>query len=327
MGPQVIAGQPAVQLLHEVVRSPSLPSAMIGRVQQAYSTTSSFFSSGSDINKKCNKKKCLEACDATSSWSCHVADAHSEHQVILYRMGTMRSAHLKGEVITLNPRPDVQLDGIHFRYENQGQVSQKHIIYFLPNGALFKDLLNHLHTLAERSHANLTCYNYRGTGSSSGTLLDENDLLNDGRAIVNSVLQNAATSRELVFHGYSMGGGVATQLAAEYSRDLNIHLVNERSYTSLPNVATNLVLIAGRVAGWILSLCSWRLDSDTNLQNFLGRLTVISANNDGMMRGTASFAGICQNRANTTHIQINGDHCSQWGEAQYDAYVHALANR
>ena len=210
MGSLQIGAAPAVLLQHNIGNSPSVVSTISARVQHVYTTTSSFFSGVGNAFKRNISKLVMP-----SALYSHSAAQMRHDMMTAYTNAVLPlRGHLRGEVKTLNSRPGVQLEGIHWRYEDHGRTSDRHLIYFLPNGGLIGDLSAHLQQLAERAQANLTCYNYRGTGLSTGTLHDENDLLEDGRAIVNSVLEHPETARELVLHGYSMGGGVATQLAS-----------------------------------------------------------------------------------------------------------------
>src|SRR5581483_7917089 len=109
--------------------------------------------------------------------------------------------------------------------------NQKWIVYFCPNGALWEELIyDYLLPIKQESTANILAFNYRGTGKSTGSLTGDKDAVQDGIKIVESLLKQGVLPENIVLHGLSFGGGVATHTAAHFAKENKImHLVNERS--------------------------------------------------------------------------------------------------
>ena len=202
-----------------------------------------------------------------------------------------------GKVVSLQREVGITLKGVEITTNPQDVPSrQKWIIYFLPRGTMWEQELKKLIFLSSifksEDGVNIICFNYRGLCSDNGNDAprSENDFIQDGRAIVAELLRRGVLPQNMLLHGFSLGGGVATQVAALTSEEgMKIALCNERSFTSLPDVLKEMVPIAGSKLGKIVARTGWRLDSQAAMHLIKGKVLVLSHPKDFVIQTDAQF--------------------------------------
>ncbi len=110
---------------------------------------------------------------------------------------------------------------------------QKWIVYFNGNGYVWEHNYEALKQISKETGANVLSFNYRGVGRSGGAITSAQDLIEDGEAAVQYLLSQGVLPEDIVLHGHSLGGGVATAVVAKHQ---GMHLVNDRSFSSLSRV-------------------------------------------------------------------------------------------
>lgn len=133
---------------------------------------------------------------------------------------------------------------------------------------------------------NVVLFNYRGVGDSQGIAVQGQDLIDDGKAIVQAIKEGkiphlaAATNENIVLDGTSIGGAVALAIGKE-NPDILVaanHTFSKWSAAAESFVTNRTNRILGIAAGW-LAACSRRarsLDNTEALELRRGRrVTVI----------------------------------------------------
>ncbi|MCB9777449.1 MAG: alpha/beta hydrolase [Alphaproteobacteria bacterium] len=120
-----------------------------------------------------------------------------------------------------------------------GRADQPLVVYFNGNGSTVAGVPTHLRLLQDAG-VGMLHVNYRGYPGSTGTP-SEVGLRADARAVWQHAI-GLRPARDIVLMGTSLGGGVATLLAAEVSRvgTPPRALVVESSFTSVTDVARGL---------------------------------------------------------------------------------------
>ncbi|MBA3660300.1 MAG: alpha/beta hydrolase [Gammaproteobacteria bacterium] len=125
-------------------------------------------------------------------------------------------------------------------------VAEKHyIIKFNGNGMLYQDVLANCARDADQLQATVIAFNYRGVGSSSGIPKSIEDLVNDGIAQVQRLLDHGVDAKKITLDGLSLGGAVATLVAKHFhDQKQRVYLWNDRSLSSISKAATGLFLLS-----------------------------------------------------------------------------------
>lgn len=167
-----------------------------------------------------------------------------------------------------------RLQSIEISPNDEGDVSvaeKKYIIKFMGNWGLIQEGVNldAFATDAAFLHANVVAFNYRGVGQSERKPLAYQDLITDGIAQVQRILDSGVDSKHILLDGRSLGGSVATVVAAHFhGQGAPMYLWNDRSFSSLTKaVAGKLLPEAGAlkdmgewVASGILYTSGWFVD-------------------------------------------------------------------
>jgi fermentation-respiration switch protein FrsA (DUF1100 family) len=147
-------------------------------------------------------------------------------------------------------------------------VEAKHpravILYNHGNGGNITDRTDAVLRLHERHGATVFIYDYRGYGKSEGQP-NESGILQDARSARRWLANRSGIDeQEIVLLGYSLGGGVAVDLAA---KDGAKGLILENTFTSLPDVGRWYT--RGLPLRWIMVS---RLDSKSKIPHYHGPL-------------------------------------------------------
>ena len=195
--------------------------------------------------------------------------------------------------------PDgIRLDGVHIPGKKEGKkVSPQAptLILFNGNGERYECAHGFLETTVESRGEkvtvaypisnisdfvalgyNVVLFNYRGVGKSEGRATRDGLIL-DGDSILQYVLKRCRVPEEqVILFGHSLGGGVATQVAALHSK---VNLCHVRSFASLEK---EVRVIFGRIAPWmgiaaakIVTALSWVLDTAAKWDQVKGRKWIV----------------------------------------------------
>lgn len=241
-----------------------------------------------------------------------------------FRFPEIQRSGIQIEEVHFETSDHAVLNGVELKAQIEGGIpSNKYILFFLPNAALWEECLPHLQTIQQKSGASVLCYNYREVGASSGTFLSEEPLICDGLEIANSLIRRGVVP---LLHGYSLGGGVATQVAARLSQAGQIvHLCNERSFTSIPQVVSAHMPLLRYIALPLLSYFGWQLDSEKALYTLRGKVIVIFHPKDPVILLAAQFSRAierAQERGAERCLQIQEIHTLEMSEEVGNSNAH-----
>lgn len=121
--------------------------------------------------------------------------------------------NLTGQEITVRSREGHDLEGFQVLYPS----SRKWVINFHGNGAFVHVTKPFLHQFAHDYQVNVVDINYRGTGrSGGGNPCCFQDIVNDGKALVEHLLARGIPREDISIIGHSLGGAVSLGVAKDY---------------------------------------------------------------------------------------------------------------
>lgn len=199
---------------------------------------------------------------------------------------------LSAKTLSITTHDDAILNGVEIT--QQQTTSEKYIVYFQGNGILYEDTIenkydNGILSAAQNLNCNVIAFNYRGVGNSKGKATSKDDLVTDGLAIVQYLLYEKKIKPEnIVLHGYSLGGAIATLVAERlHAKKISVSVFNSRTFSTLTNLVNALFRTGnlfnhkhpekqsghkesffGKLMGWALSpivkltlsLTNWEID-------------------------------------------------------------------
>jgi pimeloyl-ACP methyl ester carboxylesterase len=168
-----------------------------------------------------------------------------------FRKTTLQNLDKKGfsaqywRVIT---HDGVSLDTLEIKQKNVlPPAQQKYVLNFLGNRKLYEQVLDEMEEDARRLDCNVLGFNLRGGGWSQSSPRSKQDLVTDGIAQVQRLLDQGVNSENIILKGFSLGGGVATAVAKHFlDHNIKLNLFNDRSFSSLTNTVVGFI----RKANW-----------------------------------------------------------------------------
>lgn len=136
---------------------------------------------------------------------------------------------------------------------------QDFIIKFNGNGMLYQNVLQNFAYDANKLGVTVIGFNYRGVGNSKKTPTVFQDLVTDGIAEVQRLLDSGVDSKRITVDGLSLGGGVATMVASYFHKNGNpIYLWNDRSFASVSKAAAGMFMPEAKdIFSGTLEYASW----------------------------------------------------------------------
>ncbi|MBA2728636.1 MAG: hypothetical protein H0U49_10750 [Parachlamydiaceae bacterium] len=206
----------------------------------------------------------------------------------------------KAKQVTITTADGVELDACSITSPSQAPAGvQKWIVYFHGHKSCYEGQMSELKLIAVKTGANVLSANYRGIMRSKGTPSCSHDLVLDGEAQIQYLLSLGVAKENILLHGWSLGGAVATEVASNHQeKGHEINLCNERSYanliellkTRLPKIfGSTIKNIIGFSAGIFLHAAGWQFDGVKNFQKINGQKWIIYSKEDGFSKYSASL--------------------------------------
>lgn len=142
----------------------------------------------------------------------------------------------KFEVITHDQAHLDTLEVKHHLQKNMAPMYQKYIINFVGNGMCYEHIIEEMLEDMNDLQANVVGFNLRGVGRSTGKATSSEDLVTDGIAQVQRLLDQGVSSQNITLKGHSLGAGIASLVAHHFHQQGQpINVFNSRSFSSITN--------------------------------------------------------------------------------------------
>ncbi len=154
-----------------------------------------------------------------------------------------------------------------------------HVIYFNGNAGCYERGIIHMLDNAIELNVNVIGFNYRGVADSIGRASSKDDLIIDGIAQVQRLLDRGVDPQKIVLRGNSLGGAIAALVCKHFhDRGQKISIFSIRSFSTLSNAYVGWVrtgfpedyheTMYRKMLGWlakpfimfVFALCNWELD-------------------------------------------------------------------
>ncbi|PJD94442.1 MAG: hypothetical protein CK425_11365 [Parachlamydia sp.] len=164
---------------------------------------------------------------------------------------------------TIETADHVKLDTMEIINEEESAKppkEQKWVIFMNPNGVTYEELMPLTANYAKDIGANFLTGNYRGVGYSEKSPSKSKDLVMDGEAMLQYLLHEKKIPPEnIMIHGWSLGGAVATEVAALHQEKGHaVKVCNERSFSSLYKEIKTLIPGLGPLAAPLAYIGGWK---------------------------------------------------------------------
>src|SRR5262249_40432532 len=135
--------------------------------------------------------------------------------------------------------------------QNVPADQQKWIIFLNGNGGCYEENLYKLVKESNATGANVLSGNYRGVMRSEGKATCAHHLVLDAEAMIQFLLDKGVQPKNIMIHGWSLGGAVATEVATYHQEQDNaMSICSDRSLASIADVIK--AIIPGKL-GWLIS--------------------------------------------------------------------------
>ena len=166
------------------------------------------------------------------------------------------------------------LEIVHQSQANKAPEHQKYIIHLTGNATCYEEIMHKMKEDAKALCTNVVGFNFRGVRSSTGRAKSTDDLVIDGIAQVQRLLDRGVSPKNIILKGHSLGGGVAS-LVAKHFHQLKqpIKIFNDRSFSTITNVVVGQIRGPERpgriILGWLanpfiklaLALVKWEINA------------------------------------------------------------------
>jgi hypothetical protein len=205
----------------------------------------------------------------------------------------------QAEQITVQTEDGVAIDTLQIK----NSQSDKWIVYFCPNATCYEEMLDVYKELSKKTGANIYVGNYRGVMRSKGSIHSTNDLVLDGKAMIEKLLSQGIPQTNILIHGWSLGGAVGTEVASHYP---DAHLVNDRSFNTFTDAIKVFFPSGGGILGSIAFLTGWKFNSVKSLQKIKGKKLVIYSKHDRIILYQGSLHKALENKkiSNTESLEL-----------------------
>lgn len=176
----------------------------------------------------------------------------------------------EGKEIDIAARDGIRLNAMFFKRSKSifPWPQKKILIRFGGNGENYESLYEVMqeYSYIKKVHKlgyDVLLFNYRGVGKSKGSATPDG-LAKDGQAVIDYALSQGYKEKNILIHGFSLGGAIATKaLASNQACYQEIKFVNDRSFSSIKSVIENFSI--SRIYKWLLSfllkISFWNFDA------------------------------------------------------------------
>lgn len=142
----------------------------------------------------------------------------------------------------------------------------RYLVKFRGNRGFYENWLEDDIKDANRYNARVIGFNYRGVGNSQKAPEGFHELVTDGIAQVQRLIDAGANSENILLDGESLGGAIATMVAHYFhSKNMPVYIWNSRSFFKLSTTAINMAVPnlpekVKTILGFLIMGMGWEVD-------------------------------------------------------------------
>jgi hypothetical protein len=123
----------------------------------------------------------------------------------------------------------IRLNGLKVLHKDN---PKKWVVFMNGNRGAYETNYSSILHMSSQIKANILCVNYRGVGQSEGFCNSSKEIVLDGSAMVQYLLDQGVEQKDIIVYGYSLGGGVGAQVVA-LEKFKDVRFISDRSFSSL----------------------------------------------------------------------------------------------
>lgn len=130
----------------------------------------------------------------------------------------------------------------------------KHIVYFPGADTYYQACFRDVVAAAKETGANVHAFNFPGTGASTGKVLEANDLVNAGLAVVRDLVENQGVHiDDIILQGDCYGSAIAYEVKKEFKKQsgLEMRVILNNAFSSFESAVRDMI-----TNSWIPSFLS-----------------------------------------------------------------------
>lgn len=222
-----------------------------------------------------------------------------KHKKALDRYRKKLSQNYNSKEIAITGEDNVQLNAMFFKKPTSFFSclrSKKILIRFGGNGEIYEthaagNIKESYISIGHKLGYDVLLFNYRGFGKSKDSPTPDR-LTQDGQAVIDYALKQGYKPENVVIHGFSIGGAIATKtLASKEHVYKEIKFINDRSFSSLEKVIKNFRIapIFKRVLLLMLKICRWNIDVTKDWKKLKNPKIILFSDTDKVVSGTVAI--------------------------------------
>lgn len=183
-----------------------------------------------------------------------------------------------------------------------GPARDHHILCFLGNDTSVSrsnDWHNTFKNIANATEASVIGFDYPHVGMAKGSVRSEKALVDEGIAQVQRLLDAGVEPQKVTLYGHSLGGAVATLVAAHFHSQKPpqpISLINDRSFGTAADQGISILNMKNPVSKAIFKLfmnASWKMDAASAYNKIPenNKMIIVGPNDEAMNYDTVAIAG------------------------------------
>jgi len=161
--------------------------------------------------------------------------------------------YLKASKFNVNTYDGGSLSTFEIQHPSQTKhdiKDQQYIINFIGNSTCYELELSSIMRDVEELNVNVVSFNYRGVAQSTGSPKSIDDLLVDGIAQVQRLLENGVLPENITLKSHSLGGAVGTLVAHHFHQQgITLNLFNSCSFSSTTNEVVGMIRVGNTNTG------------------------------------------------------------------------------
>ena len=139
----------------------------------------------------------------------------------------------------------------------------KHIVYFPGADTYYQACFRDISAAAKETGATIHAFNFPGTGASTGKVLESNDLINAGIAVVNDLIKQGVHIDDIILQGDCVGSAIANEVKNQFKEQSNmeIRVIMNNAFGSfesaVKDMITNSTWLPAFLKNAVRSLLAW----------------------------------------------------------------------
>lgn len=238
-------------------------------------------------------------------------------------LGKSRLINSGGQEVALRAADGVRLDGMYF-----DRGAEKTIVVFMGNCACY-EAPGYEYITTACPDVNVLFFNPRHVGDSDNVMATHDGLVMDGDAAFQFARSKGVAEDKIILHGHSLGGGIASEVAALHP---NVNVIADRTFSTLTKEVREICgCFFGSIAVRLIFWLGWEFNTAANLRNINGRKMVLTSeydeviapnarlNNGGLEEDTTLFLTGYRGISNHCRPLLNSDEI-----AMYKSFVNRV---